>query len=88
MKRAQAEQTRATTATTYVGANIIKPEEVRKELAKSDVIPTNTAKTVNKSEHKDFFADDDFANMEKIVHTAFDLGIVHFDISNKGHSDI
>lgn len=29
-----------------------------------------------------FGANDDFANMEKIIHTAFDLGIVHFDIAN------
>ena len=29
------------------------------------------------------FGDDDiYSNMEKMVHTAFDLGITHFDLAN------
>lgn len=31
---------------------------------------------------KNFGAGDDFANMEKMIHTAFNLGIVHFDLAN------
>jgi L-glyceraldehyde 3-phosphate reductase len=38
---------------------------------------------------KNFGAKDDFANMEKMVHTAFDLGIIHFDLANNyGDPDI
>ncbi|MBE6853001.1 MAG: L-glyceraldehyde 3-phosphate reductase [Ruminococcus sp.] len=31
---------------------------------------------------QNFGAENDFANMEKMIHTAFDLGIVHFDLAN------
>lgn len=31
---------------------------------------------------KNFGAKDDFANMEKMVHTAFNNGIIHFDLAN------
>ena len=31
---------------------------------------------------KHFGAKDDFVNMEKMIHTAFDLGIIHFDLAN------
>ncbi|MCQ2465867.1 MAG: aldo/keto reductase, partial [Oscillospiraceae bacterium] len=31
---------------------------------------------------KNFSASDDFSNMEKMIHTAFDLGIIYFDLAN------
>lgn len=37
---------------------------------------------------QNFSKKDSFANMEQMVHTAFDLGITHFDIANNyGHPD-
>ena len=38
---------------------------------------------------KNFGAKDDFKNMEEMIHTAFNLGIVHFDLANNyGDPDI
>jgi len=31
---------------------------------------------------KNFSASDDFSNMEKMIHTAFDLGIIYYDLAN------